>query len=37
MKSRQMIEDFNTKLRKGKPTEEERKVMKNQLSYQMNY
>ena len=27
MKSRQMIEDFNTKLRKGKPTEEERKAL----------
>lgn len=27
MKSRQMIEEFNTKLRKGKPTEEERKAL----------
>lgn len=27
MKSRQMIDEFNTKLRKGKPTEEERKAL----------
>lgn len=27
MKSRQMIEEFNTKLRKGRPTEEERKAL----------